>query len=348
MRRRFWVMGLVAIGFCQAVAATGGGADGKARSEDVERILSVGHEESQVMDHLDVLCNRIGPRLTGSDNLTNACEWARDRFASFGIDNARIEPWGEFPVGFDRGPWFGRVIEPEPKALELMTMAWSAGTKGVVRGKAVLAPGSKKELEEMKEKGTIAGAWVVWPRSGGGDPAFRRTLRKELEDAKAAGIVMGAGADLLVTSGLYRITWDKLPTVPVITLLRKQYDEIATWLKDGKPVTLEFDIRNYFKKGPIKLYNVIADIPGTEKPDEYVIIGGHIDSWDGATGATDNGTGCRHDPRGGQNLEEGGGQAEADDSLHALERRRARPARLGCIRQGKQGPHAQDLSRAGA
>ena len=61
--------------------------------------------------------------------------------------------------------------------------------------------------------------------------------------------------------------------------------EIAEWLKAGKPVTLEFDIRNYFKKGPIKLYNVIADIPGTEKPDEYVIIGGHIDSWDGATGA---------------------------------------------------------------
>ena len=73
--------------------------------------------------------------------------------------------------------------------------------------------------------------------------------------------------------------------------MRKQYDEITGWLKAGKTVTLEFDIRNHFKKGPIKLYNVIADIPGTEKPDEYVIVGGHIDSWDGATGATDNGTG---------------------------------------------------------
>ena len=76
-----------------------------------------------------------------------------------------------------------------------------------------------------------------------------------------------------------------------MTLLRKQFDELAGLLKDGKPVTLEFDIRNYFKKGPIKLYNVIADIPGSELPDEYVIVGGHIDSWDGATGTTDNGTG---------------------------------------------------------
>ena len=245
------------------------------------------------MDHLDVLCNRIGPRLTGSDNLTNACEWARDRFASFGIDNARIEQWGEFPVGFDRGPWFGRVIKPGPQALEFNTMAWSAGTKGVVRGEAIMAPTNKKELDEAKEKKTIAGAWVIMPRGAGtGDPAFRRTLRKELEDAKAAGIVASSPSDLLVTAGLYRITWDKLPTLPAITLLRKQHEEITGWLKEGKSVVLEFDVRNYFKKGPIKLYNVIADIPGTEKPDEYVIIGGHIDSWDGATGATDNGTGC--------------------------------------------------------
>ena len=53
----------------------------------------------------------------------------------------------------------------------------------------------------------------------------------------------------------------------------------------------EIDISVEFKQGPIKLYNVVADIKGTEKPDEYVIIGGHMDSWDGAEGCTDNGTG---------------------------------------------------------
>ena len=146
-----------------------------------------------------------------------------------------------------------------------MTMAWTAGTKGAVRGKAVLAPKNKKELDEAKEKRTLAGAWVLLPRPGGSgssDPAFRRSLRKELEDAKAAGIVSSSSGELLVTAGGHRISWDKLPTLPAVTLVRKQFDELATWLKDGKPVTLEFDIRNYFKKGPIKLYNVIADIPG--------------------------------------------------------------------------------------
>ena len=63
-------------------------------------------------------------------------------------------------------------------------------------------------------------------------------------------------------------------------------------LRKEEQVELGFDIRNFFRRGPIPLYNVIAEIPGTEFPDEYVVIGGHIDSWDGATGATDNAAGC--------------------------------------------------------
>ena len=297
MVRRIWVTCLVAAGLAVPFWAAGADkvtATARVKNVEVEKIISAGHEESQVMDHLDVLVNRIGPRLTGSDNLTNACEWVRDRFKSFGIENARLEAWGEFPVGFNRGPWFGRVIQPEPKSLEFMTMSWSAGTRGAVRGKAVLAPKNKKELDLAKETKTLAGAWVLLPRPGplaSSDQAFRRSLHKALEEAHAAGLVTPSSNDLLVTSGLHRISWDKLPTMPVITLVRKQFDDLANLLKDGKPVTLEFDIRNYFKKGPIKLFNVIADIPGTELPDEYVIIGGHIDSWDGATGTTDNGTG---------------------------------------------------------
>jgi hypothetical protein len=297
MRRRFLLAWVVAVGLAAPAVALGADNDGaKARSVDLDRILSAGREDCRAMEHLDVLCNRFGPRLTGSDNLTNACEWVRDRFASFGIDNARLEQWGEFPVGFNRGPWFGRVIQPEAKTLEFATMAWTAGTKGAVRGKAVLAPVDQKELSLAKEKATLAGAWVVIPRGGQSsgprmEPAFRRSLPKELEDAKAAGVITSSPSELLVTGGTHRISWDKLPALPSVLLARKQFDELAGWLKDGKAVTLEFDIRNYFKKGPIKVYNVIADIPGSERPDEYVVVGGHIDSWDGATGTTDNGTG---------------------------------------------------------
>jgi carboxypeptidase Q len=264
-----------------------------ADGSDFDRIVAAGKDGSEVMDHLDVLTNRIGPRLTSSDNLTTACEWARDKFATFGLKDAKIEKWGEFAVGFNRGPWFGRVVEPEKKSLEFVTMAWSAGTRGLVRGPAVLAPTNEKELEEVKPK--LAGAWVLSPlpsRSGPRpEPEFLRSLGKVYDEAKVAGVVRSSTGALLLTAGNQNVKWEKLPTTPSVTLLKSQFDEVVGWVKDGKPVTLEFDIRNYFKKGPIPLYNVVADIPGTESPDEYVIVGGHIDSWDGATGATDNGTG---------------------------------------------------------
>ena len=260
---------------------------------EVDRIISVGREPGFVMEHLDILSNRIGPRLTSSDGLQNACEWARDRFKSYGLENARLEKWGEFPVGFNRGPWSGRMIEPTSKALTFGTNSWSAGTKGVTRGKAVMAPLNEEELAKVKD--SLPGAWVMIPagtatRGAGAD--FRKTLDTAYADAKIAGTIRSGRGDLILTAGAYRLDWDKLPDRPAINMLKADFDEIAALLKDGKPPVLEFDIHNYFKKGPIPLYNVIAEIPGSEFPDEYVIVGGHIDSWDGASGATDNGTGC--------------------------------------------------------
>jgi hypothetical protein len=275
----------------------------RADDSDVRRIISAGQNGNKVMEDLDWLTNRIGPRLTSSDNLQDAVEWARDRFKEEGLDNARLEEWGEFPVGFNRGPWSGKVISPEPRTLEFGTNAWTAGTQGVVRGNAVLAPKNDEQIEAVKDK--LPGAWVLsadagLPRFGQEllasstrpSAVFQRKLEAAYASAHIAGMIRPTRTDLVVTGGNYRITFDKLPTAPQVVLVRKQFDELSSWLKDGKDVTLEFDIRNHFKKGPVKLYNVIADIPGTEHPDEYVIVGGHIDSWDGATGATDNGTGC--------------------------------------------------------
>jgi hypothetical protein len=263
------------------------------RQDDVDRIVSVGRAENQVTEHLDHLCNRIGSRLTGSDNLQNACEWARERFAAFGLEGARLEAWGEIPVGFNRGPWAGRVVEPEPRVLQFTTPAWTAGTRGVVRGPAVLAPQDEDELAAVRDR--LRGAWVFTPAPARGQPqpkaAFLEKLGSAYDEAGAAGVVRPGRGELVHTDGNFRVSWDKLPNRPSVRLLEKQFGEVVGWLKAGKDVTVEFDIRNHFEKGPIPVHNVIADIPGGDRPEEYVIVGGHLDSWDGATGATDNGTG---------------------------------------------------------
>jgi Peptidase family M28/PDZ domain len=364
-----------------------------ARPQDVEakKVIELGRSENLVMEHLDHLANRIGPRLTSSDGFKRACAWAREEFEKYGLKNCHIEAWGEFPVGFNRGPSSGRMISPEKKELHFGTNAWTAGTVGPESGPAVLAPANEEELASVR--GKLKGAWVVVPptpprapaRRGGNsdavaadargssdgrasnrsdasgtnnaaasgtnhagaanaaastasavqaggrwvdpepsdaarrtngapgtngtngetrgtdggrdrqsataDRAFRDKLEKIYDEEGVLGTIRATRNELILTGGSQKIAFDKLPTRPSINLLAAECKEIVDHLKAGEEVRLEFDIRNWFEKGPIVLENVIAEIPGTEKPDEVVIVGGHLDSWDGATGATDNGTG---------------------------------------------------------
>jgi carboxypeptidase Q len=248
----------------------------------LDAVVREGREHPKVMEHLDHLTNTIGPRLTGSERLTKACEWARDQFASFGLD-ARLEEWGAFQVGFDRGPWSAKMTAPEPMNLTIGTEAWSPGTDGPVSAPAVLAPQTDEELVAAKPK--LKGAWVISTTRG------PEKYQVAYDEAGIAGLIRSAPKELILTGGRANITFDDLPKRVRVTMVASQHAKIVDFLKAGKEVGLTIDIRNTFKKGPIKLYNVIADLKGVEKPDEMVIIGGHIDSWDGATGATDNGTG---------------------------------------------------------
>lgn len=380
-------------------------ADATAKT-DVEKIIAAGRDNNQAMAHLDYLSNRIGPRLTSSDGLTTACEWTREKFESLGLANSHLEKWAEWPVGFNRGPWSGRMVTPEPWALEFATDAWTAGTKGKQRGPAIIAPTNDEELAANKDK--LKGAWLLTGSAGGrqgggggrgrrgagergdgqpantsandgqrteaqtadsarggreqdpqvpeqpaqpqptegqpaaaeraaaqpeaqptqGQPAegqaaegqaaneqpgrgrrggnrgagrrgfndpFRQRLQTAAREAGALGMITRRDAELIVSTGRRPTSmdfFDNLPTIPQITMTASSYDAIANNVREGKEVMLEFDIRNYFKKGPIPLYNVVADIPGSEHPDECVIVCGHLDSWDAGTGTTDNGTGC--------------------------------------------------------
>lgn len=267
----------------------------KVFSPEVQAIIRIGKQESQVQDHLNVICNRIGPRLTSSEGLTAAGQWAKQKFESMGLANATMEQWGEFPVGFERGPASGQMLEPKAMDLQFGTNAWTAGTAGRTRGKVVAAPENLEALEGLKDQ--IAGAWVLSARSPRrrGMSAEERKELTDLRDAikacQPAGFIRAASGELIITGGSFQVDWNDLPTIPEINLVKSQFDEISQMLSDGQEVVLSFDIRNFFRQGPIPLYNVYADIPGTEFPDEFVVVGGHLDSWDGATGATDNAAG---------------------------------------------------------
>ncbi len=257
-----------------------------------DRIIQEGKQRSQVARHLDELTNGIGPRLTGSPQAIRAAYWAKDKFQSFGIDNAHVEKWSDWKVGFERGPWSGEVTSPKgaKQSLHFVTRAWTAGTKGRQEGPVVLLP---KTLEEAKAHPELwKGAWVLG--AVGGRRRFSpktREVKTFLGTKGVLGFIAPSRNQLLITSGNFRISWEKRPTLPEITLRVDEFKKLKDLVQKGEKPRVLFDIRNHFIQGPIPNFNVIAEIKGSEKPDEVVIVGGHLDSWDGATGTTDNGTG---------------------------------------------------------
>lgn len=266
-----------------------------SHADATARLLELGRDHNEVMTHLRVLTKDIGPRMTSSQGLIEAQAWARDTFRRWGLD-ARLEEWGEFPVGFDRGPSRGRLtvsgLEGGAESLELefITHAWTAGTNGPVLGNALLEPISIEAVDALAPQ--LAGAWLVRRKGDEQSREVRSYLKEKCDEMGIAGSVRsGPKSGLLVTGGGHNIEWDDLPTDVSVTLLADHYNTLLEHLEADHAVELEFDIQNIFRKGPIKQHNVVADIRGTEFPDEYVIVQAHIDSWDGAEGAADNGTG---------------------------------------------------------
>lgn len=286
MRNRSLPAVLLAVLILSPLAAT---ASPQASPADVARITEIGRADSRVTDHLDHLVNTIGPRLTSSDALTEACRWTRDQFAGWGLE-AWLEPWGTFPVGFNRGPSSARLILPEERDIAFSASSWSAGTDGPTKGRVVEGLSSATDASNARKK-DFRGAWVLNPQKPA-KRSDRAAIASVYDEAGILGTISVARGELLITSGGHRISMDDLPTRPAFRITATDGAAIRTWLEEDEKVELEIDAPHSFKEGPIELFNVIADIKGTEFPDEYVIVGGHIDSWDGATGTIDNGTGC--------------------------------------------------------
>jgi hypothetical protein len=120
----------------------------------------------------------------------------------------------------------------------------------------------------------------------------RDKISAAIEAAGIAGEIRSAGRALVITDGNSNIKWDKLPTAVRVVVNGEHYAVLTERMEKGEAVEVEFNIDNRFYEGPVPQYNVLADIRGSEFPDEYVIVGGHLDSWDGAQGAVDNATGC--------------------------------------------------------
>lgn len=133
----------------------------------IDKVIEMGKTDNQTTDHLDILSNRFGGRLVGSDAYNNAADWIEYMFKKWGLEVWRQEV-DQMPVGFNRGPWFGRMLGGSGQTLHFATPSYTAGTKGVQRGHVVKEPRTQAELERMK--GQLKGAWVLIGGTNSGWP----------------------------------------------------------------------------------------------------------------------------------------------------------------------------------
>jgi hypothetical protein len=291
----------------------------------VKKIIDLGTNDNQVMNWNDYASNRFGSRETGTNAYTDATEWAVWQFKQFGLD-AYLDEAGEMPVCFNRGPWFGKMVKPTEKSLFFGTPSYTSGTKGPQRGGVVILkadpysiPGRNATPENIEKKRQAVEAAIAevnankaayknaWVFIAGDNTGFARDgrrntkdyaesslmppLTKVLLDAGALGTIQSSKTEPFRILDGFAESWDKLPVLPDIKLAENQYNEIKALAEKGEKPELEFDIRNWFKMGPVKFHSVVATLRGWQYPDEYIVMGGHFDCFSGGTGGVDDGSG---------------------------------------------------------
>ena len=296
----------------------------------IYKIKDEGLQRSQVMDVLSYLTDVHGPRLTGSPNIKAASEYARDKLISWKLENVKLESWGPFGRGWSNESISARVVGPAGFPLIAYPKAWTPGTNGTITGDVIVA-NIQREEDFARFRGNLRGKYVLTsnprevppqfvapgrrytdedlarlsqqpePRGGnrgGNQPAganqqFTRRRMQFFIDEGVAGLIdnsIGSGGTLFVQSGGSRNASDP-PVAPQVIIAVEQYNRILRMLERNVPVRIEMNVQNRFHDEDLNAYNVIAEIPGTDRADEIVMLGAHFDSWHTGTGATDNAAG---------------------------------------------------------
>lgn len=284
----------------------------------LQRIWIEGTERSQIQPLAQVLMDSIGPRLTGSPGQKAAQSWILGRYREWGIP-ARNEQYGTWRT-WRRGPTHLDLIEPRVRTLEGTMLAWSPGTAGPVTGEVVPLPenGFASWLSSVRGKYVLVSVPQPscrpedsWRRSGTPESIEAMTAAREaardawalrvratgltstaaiVEQLEAAGV-----AGVLTSSwtggwGVDQIHSAATDRVPMLDVSCEDYGLLARLAMNGQGPVIRLNAQAE-DLGEQPVSNTIAEIRGRELPDEYIVLSAHFDSWDAASGATDNGTG---------------------------------------------------------
>ena len=260
--------------------------------EAVRQIIGDSVLNGKAYEYDGHLTDMIGPRLTGSSNYMNAVEWAGQQFKELGLSNVHTEEWTMPATWEPDGPATGQIEKPVVHQLHIYSVGWSPSTpKQGIAGEVVYVPSLRPEALDA-QKAQLAGKIALVDSSSYGEKptlytvysGFDRLYSFLPQAVLVTGIANGAESVIAARLG------GTISTVPAAEIGREDSLLIKRLVENGK-VTVKFSVANTIRMA-VKVPNVIAEIPGSELPNEVVIVGAHLDSWQPGTGAQDNGTGA--------------------------------------------------------
>ncbi len=269
-----------------------------ATIETARTLRDAALEEDTAYNLLESLTTEVGPRLAGSPQEQVAIDWAVAKFKSLGFDKVYTEPV-QVPR-WERLSEHARVVSPFAQSLRVTALGKSAATPvGGVTAEIVhyatfedLQAADTADIEgkivfiSNRMKRHIAGR--------GYGPAVQARGRGASEAARKGALALvirsiGTDSHRMPHTGGVNYAAD-IPRIAAAALSNPDADQLERILKRGKPVTLHLDIQTK-DHGMVEMANVIGEITGTTFPDDVVILGSHLDSWDLGTGAIDDGAG---------------------------------------------------------
>ena len=265
-------------------------------------IAGQGMMTTESYDDLEELSDYIGGRVTGSPEAAKAIEWGLAKMKAIGLENVHAESW-KLSHGWTRISASAEITSPIQRHLIIDSMGWVGSTaKGGVE--ADLVPVDLNKIDdEVKQNAakwsgkvlliTRKGPAPTGPAAAGGFAKFG-TFLKAAANAHAVAVIGGQGG--APAAGM-RLThtgamgFDTYYDIPVVSMIAEDQQQLQRFVDQGKNVRVKIDVQNRVTSGPVDSANVVGEIRGTEHPEQVIVVGGHLDSWDLAQGATDDGCG---------------------------------------------------------
>jgi carboxypeptidase Q len=264
----------------------------------LEELMARGTASTGAYDTLRTLTDGVGPRLAGSPGDAAAVAWGLATMKSLGFVNVRAEP--VTVPHWRRGDEVGELLSPAPQRLILTALGGSVPTpQGGVEADVVEAE-SLEGVDALGEraKGKIVLVWKRTRRARDG-AGYGETVPIRSQGPSRAAKLGAVGllirsvstADTRLPHTGVTIYDEKVPKIPAAALATPDADMLHRLLATGAHVRVRFTL-TCATLPDARSANVVGEVPGREKPDEVVVIGGHLDSWDLGSGAVDDGAGC--------------------------------------------------------